>query len=135
MNLGVNRIVDLTETGEADVDYPIHISNEASSLKMQVTYNRFPIPDWCTPSQEKMVEILDMLDIALSESKMIYLHCYGGKGRTGTVVGCYLVRHGTPGTQALNMIQTLRKDIPGNIEKSPETEAQRKMVMEWTKGQ
>jgi hypothetical protein len=40
-----------------------------------------------------------------------------------------------PGDKALELIQQLRKDIPGKPEQSPETELQRKMVMEWTKGQ
>ena len=31
----------------------------------------------------------------------MYLHCWGGVGRTGTVVGCWLVRHGRTGDEAL----------------------------------
>jgi protein-tyrosine phosphatase len=127
--------MDLTETGEADIDYPIYISNEACSHNIQVVYKRLPIQDWLTPSHEKMFEILETIDGALSEGKNVFLHCYGGKGRTGTVVGCYLVRHGTPGDRALELIQKLRKDIPGKPEQSPENDRQRKMVMEWTKGQ
>jgi protein-tyrosine phosphatase len=82
-----------------------------------------------------MIEILDEIDQNITEGKNIYLHCYGGKGRTGTVVGCYLVRHGTPVISVLGKIQELRKDIPGSNHKSPETDKQRKMVMEWNKGQ
>jgi len=135
MGQGINYIVDLTESGEADIDYPVFIQNEASSLKIQISYQRFPIQDWHTPSQEKMVEILDNIDGALSEGKNIYLHCYGGLGRTGITVGCYLVRHGSPGNESLYMIMTLRSEIPGTQKLSPETTAQRKMVMEWSKGQ
>ena len=29
------------------------------------------------------------------------MHCWGGVGRTGTTVGCWLVRHGRSGTEAL----------------------------------
>ena len=135
MGHGINFIVDLTETGEADVDYPIYISNEACSLNEQVTYIRFPILDWSTPTQERMVEILDTIEGALSEGKNIYLHCCGGLGRTGMTVGCYLGSHGIPGDKALEKIKQLRREIPGEYKKSPETEAQRKMVMEWISGQ
>ena len=31
----------------------------------------------------------------------VYVHCWGGIGRTGTVVGCWLVRHGMTGDEAL----------------------------------
>jgi len=135
MELGINTILDLTEIGEADVDYPTIILNEASILNIQIVYKRFAIPDWRTPSQHTMINILDEIDQILYYGKKIYLHCHGGKGRTGTVVGCYLVRHGTPVVSVLGKIQELRKDIPGNNEMSPETDKQRKMVLEWNKGQ
>ena len=131
---GINFIMDLTESGEADVDYPIFIQNEAATSGIQITYQRFPIQDWHSPSQEKMVEILETIDGALSEGKNTYLHCYGGLGRTGMTVGCYLVRRGYPGNEALAMIMKLRSEIPGTQKLSPETAAQRKMVMEWIKG-
>ena len=31
----------------------------------------------------------------------VYVHCWGGIGRTGTTVGCWFVRHGRTGDQAL----------------------------------
>lgn len=34
---------------------------------------------------------------ALAAGQTVYVHCYGGIGRTGTVVGCWLVRHGLSG--------------------------------------
>jgi protein-tyrosine phosphatase len=60
------------------------------------------------------------------------VHCWGGKGRTGTVVGCWLMRHGkaTSG-DVLRTIQQLRKDDPTWFEPSPETERQRWMVKTW----
>src|SRR4030066_915205 len=135
VDLGLNYIVDLTESGEADINYPTALLSDASPPNVRVTYKRFPIPDWSAPSQEKVIEILDAIDLALAEGRNIYLHCYGGKGRTGTLVGCYLVRHGTPGDRALEMIQEFRREIPEKEEQSPETDEQRRMVMEWTKGQ
>ena len=36
-----------------------------------------------------MVAILDSLDTAIADEHTIYLHCWGGIGRTGTVVGCW----------------------------------------------
>ena len=135
LGLGINYIMDLTEPGEADVDYPILIDNEAASLNIKVIYKRSSIQDWSVPSQDMIGEILNMIDSAHAEGKNIYIHCFGGRGRTGTVVGCYLARHGRTGIEALKMIQELRKDIPDDDKQSPETNKQRKMVLEWTKGQ
>jgi protein-tyrosine phosphatase len=135
LDQGTNYLLDLTVAGEAGLKSYVHVLHEeATRISMLATYKRLPIQDLSKPSKEKMVEILDTIDSALLEGKNIYLHCFGGKGRTGTVVGCYLVRHGTPGGKALERIQEFRREIPGKHEQSPETEGQRKMVIEWTKG-
>jgi len=57
------------------------------------------------------------------------VHCLGGLGRTGTVVGCFLVRHGLSGAQALETIQLLRRTTPNADSPSPEAEMQRWMVL------
>jgi protein-tyrosine phosphatase len=133
---GINYILDLTSVGEAGLKPYAHLFHEeARKISMSVIHKRIPIQDSRKPSKEMMVEILDMIDSALSKGKNIYLHCYGGKGRTGTVVGCYLVRHGTPSEIALETILELRSGIQGRHELSPETEEQRRMVLEWIKGQ
>jgi len=74
-----------------------------------------------------MVRILDAIDTALTGEQVVYVHCMGGIGRTGTVIGCYLVRHGQTGAEALQTIARLR----GGLAESPETEEQRRMVRTW----
>jgi protein-tyrosine phosphatase len=127
--------LDLTEAGEYDLKpYKNILHEEASQIQKAVLHKRIPINDLSTPVEETMVGILDTIDLALSEGRNIYMHCFGGKGRTGTVVGCYLARHGMPGKGALEMIQELRRNIKDDPGHSPETEGQRRMVLEWTKG-
>ena len=82
-----------------------------------------------TPTVEEMTEILDTIDAAVEAGKVVYLHCMMGLGRTGVVVGCYLVRHGMSGEEALEEIPRLRRDLP--VTNSPTTEDQRNMVLEW----
>jgi len=67
--------------------------------------------------------------------KIVYVHCLGGIGRTGTVVGCYLVRHGLPGEEALEHLQNLRKETPDWWFQSPESSAQKNMILDWKVGQ
>jgi len=130
-----NFFLDLTETGESDLKIYTHIlQEEADLIQRAVIQKRLSIWDLSTPSEEVMVEILDTIDTALSEGQNIYMHCFGGNGRTGTVVGCYLARHGMPGDKALELILKLRSKIKNNPGHSPETEGQRRMVIEWTKG-
>jgi hypothetical protein len=51
------------------------------------------IRDMEVPTEAEMIHILDTIDQALTEDRPVYVHCWGGHGRTGTVVGCYLRRH------------------------------------------
>ena len=70
-----------------------------------VVHERHPIRDLSVPrSPQDMASILDALDEALEGGRNVYVHCWGGVGRTGTVVGCWLVRHGLTGDQALAQI-------------------------------
>jgi len=136
LDLGINLFLDLTVAGEYDLKPYIHLLNEESNkVHKSVVHKRIPIQDFSTPTQREMAEIIDTIELALSERKNIYLHCFGGRGRTGTVVGCHLARHGTLGEAALARIQELRKGMPNEESASPETDEQRRMVMEWLKGQ
>lgn len=65
----------------------------------------------------------------------MYVHCWGGVGRTGTVVGCYLVRSGLSGDEALARIRQLRRNEATANRPSPETDEQRNMVRSWRAGE
>lgn len=83
-----------------------------------------------------MKHILDVIDHAMEENRPVYLHCRGGNGRTGTVAGCYLVRHDiVSGKEALEFLQGLRQGLVNADSPSPETEEQRRMVRGWKAGQ
>jgi hypothetical protein len=75
-----------------------------------------------------------LLDAALAAGETVYLHCWGGTGRTGTAVGCHLVRHGMSGDQALQQIKDWLYDTPKRGRSSPETTEQRRLVLNWKKG-
>ena len=82
-----------------------------------------------------MIRILNQIDMCIKYDKPVYVHCWGGKGRTGTVVGCYLARHGmATRNDAIKMIKELRKDTEDCSDPSPETKEQIKMVVNWEKG-
>jgi len=78
-----------------------------------------------------MQAILDFIDHQMLTGHVVYVHCQGGIGRTGTVVGCYLVRHGMTGEEALQAIRELRSATTFPNTRSPETEAQCAMVRHW----
>jgi protein-tyrosine phosphatase len=125
--------IDLTEEGEYELaPYAGLLKDVAASLGKHAEHYRLPIPDMDIPSPEVMNTILDCIDRALQSGQAVYLHCYGGTGRTGTAVGCYLVRHGLSGEEALNRIAALLGQTPKRHRSSPETESQREMVLSWS---
>ena len=89
-DLGVTLFLDLTEPGEyGSLRYDGLLADGMRAISK-------PMRDFTAPRRDEMREILDLIDGELAAGGVVYLHCYGGIGRTGTVVGCYLVRHGTP---------------------------------------
>lgn len=102
---------------------------------LPVTCHRLPIRDLGIPAREFMAQILDRIDGALGQDRPVYIHCWGGRGRTGTVVGCWLARHGiAEGEGALKKINELRCTDAKAHWPSPETSEQIRMVLGWKKG-
>lgn len=132
---GVGFFLDLT--CDQELAPYAHFLQTAGSAQPVISHNRFPIQDMDIPTIDAMIASLDAIDDALAQNLLVYVHCWGGIGRTGTVVGCYLVRHGMNGGEALAEIKRLRTQLPflDRIRSSPETSAQRRMVLNWQNGQ
>jgi hypothetical protein len=129
---GITCFVDLTESGEYKLPpYAGLLQDEAALKGREVSYLRLPVPDYATPTQAEMRHIQDLLRADLAAGQIIYLHCYGGVGRTGTVVGCFLRESGLDGQAALAEIARLRRKLSNHWAPSPETESQRRMIENW----
>ena len=132
LNAGFNTFIDLTRVGELPAYLSI-LQEEADRQGISITYQRSNIQDRGLPSHEQMAVLLDDLDAALASGRKVYLHCWGGIGRTGTTVGCWLVRHGLTGGQAFIRLNELYLTSEQSIyfPQSPETDAQVKFILDW----
>lgn len=134
LGLGIASFLDLTRPEDGLEPYRDLLVTEAELHGIDTTHAPMPIRDMGVPSVEEMAAILDRLDEWSRADRMAYIHCWGGIGRTGTVVGCYLVRQGLDGPTALATVQRLYETTGKHLTRdprSPQTEEQRRFVLEW----
>ena len=123
---GIDVVIDLVG------DVPNRNDDGHGLMGGPVTVRRHPIRDFDVPTEGVMREILDDIDRALDSESVVYVHCEAGIGRTGTVVGCWMVEHGVCRAEvAADAVSILRTRAGLPPQRSPETERQREFVESW----
>jgi protein-tyrosine phosphatase len=81
-----------------------------------------------------MEQIQSVLRNAVQSGKLVYIHCWGGHGRTGTVAGCWLVSQGMTPEEALATMKSRREHDPRcAAECAPQEESQREFIFQWAR--
>ena len=135
LRAGIDCFIDLTQRDEGLEPYAEIAAQEAGRLGTEFVHQRHAIVDMSVPhSRQQTAGILDAIDEALNNGRNVYVHCWGGIGRTGTVVGCWFVRHGMTGDEALAQIAERWRGIGKRYRhpRSPQTAQQRAYVRNWT---
>jgi len=118
---GVSLFLDLTQDGELE-PYAHLVQPPARHLRMAIR-------DFSVPTREQLVATLDEIDGELRAGGLVYVHCWAGCGRTGVVVGSWLVRHGvTPGDALARIAEARGLGCPQTLE-------QRLFVLGWHEAQ
>lgn len=133
LDAGVTTFVDLTEHGRENGVTPYgRRLRGVHRHGLSAAYFNFPVPDTHPPrSRAQAEEILDVIDAALANDETVYLHCRSGVGRTGTVLGRHLVRHGHVPASALRMLAAAWRRDPRSRywPTCPQTEGQRRYIL------
>jgi hypothetical protein len=132
LEAGFDTFFDLTRPDELPPYLPL-LQEEATRFEIPIHYQRINIQDKGLPAHAQMTALLDGIDASLAAGRKVYLHCWGGIGRTGMTVGCWLVRHGMTGGQALIRLNALYHTAEQShlYPRSPETDAQVNYILDW----
>lgn len=125
---GIDTIIDLTEPTEGLTPYADHLDVAAVEGRGPIKRISHPIRDVDVTTAEHYDRIIDDIEAALEAGEKVYIHCWGGVGRTGTVVGIWHVHRGLNPDQALARIAAARKGTVRDHREAPETEPQRAAI-------
>lgn len=133
---GVTAFIDLTAPADGMVSYESILAEEAARLGVTATRVSLPVRDMDVPPVAELNRILDTIEDFNEEGRTVYVHCWGGVGRTGLVAGCFLVRNGLDGDAALRTVADLfgtmtPEKVSRHAGKSPQTIAQCETVRDW----
>jgi protein tyrosine phosphatase len=140
LNCGISVVINLMEPDEKNFnneileDYSKLFHSEANKKNKKIEIYRFPIKDLSIPNESFMIEILNKIDELISNGEKVYVHCWGGVGRTGTVIGCYLIRHGySLPEKVIDTIIYLKRTTNIAHRDSPETKEQMQFILNWSR--
>jgi hypothetical protein len=132
LDAGIRSFVDLTESTDGLRPYREVIVQLGADRGLDIHYRQMSIRDLDVPTTDHMQLILQHIERELAEGYPVYVHCWGGIGRTGTVVGCWMCeKDGHSADEAFARIAQLRTETRDVDIPSPQTRQQREFVKKW----
>jgi protein-tyrosine phosphatase len=120
---GIETIIDLTSEDER-LSYAERWREIGEERKRPLRRSHYPIADGEALDPGEFAAIIAELERELAANRKVYIHCWGGRGRTGTLVGLWYVSRGQTADEALALIAEARRGTKKEHQPSPETEVQ-----------
>jgi protein-tyrosine phosphatase len=109
VDAGIGSIVDLTTPHDQLDSYWEALQLAAQCAGREVHHFSHPIPDNSVIDRDGYDWILACIRDETAAGRIVYVHCWGGKGRTSTVVGCLLIDDGLDYDATIARIAELRR--------------------------
>ena len=123
IDAGVRTFLDLTTPEDRLEPYAALVADAARTRALDVRHVPFPIPDLDVVDDAGYDDALSRIEQARARGT-VYVHCWGGVGRTGTVVGCLLASQGHGYDEITQRLRDLRASTRKAGRNAPETPAQ-----------
>ncbi len=68
-------------------------------------HRKICVEDFTPPTFDQVEEFVGYVDRKLGEGKKVLVHCYAGRGRTGTMLAAYLIHRGMAADAAIREIR------------------------------
>jgi len=126
LDAGLRCFVDLMEEPPRGAPpYGARLAALASARELCVERQHVPVEDHDVPSDAQLQSLEELLCARMAAAEPVYVHCWGGRGRTGVVAGLVLLRLGLVEGAPWALLDRLREACPSP---SPETDEQRHFV-------
>jgi len=95
LDAGIRLFVDLSSSADAVVAYKAVLEKICRNRGIYASYLSVPLRENAVPDHvEDVVFVLSAIQSELESGGRAFVHCSDGVGRTGMVMGCWLVERG-----------------------------------------
>lgn len=128
LDFGIGAVFNLTSKEDNLTPYVFTEHN----MKGYVLY-QMPIPDGGVISLDSYRKCIDHIRDETERGRKVYIHCWGGRGRTSTVAGCLLAATTTLSPEDIfARIDKSRRESSAKADlPAPENEKQRQIVRDY----
>jgi len=78
-------------------------------------HKKICVEDFTSPTLEQIEEFVAFVDGKIREGKKVLVHCFAGRGRTGTMLAAYLIHKGMSSEAAIREIREKARAAYGSV--------------------